>query len=206
MSAGTVFIDPGHGGSDPGAVSRGVREKDIALATAERIGHFVRLLSCNEFDEPRIFTEFSRETDVYVGIDSRALLACRAKAGLFLSIHCNASLNILAQGCEVLVSQTGAFQAKSNLVASEMCARLGAIGLKNRGVHPDKKPWIRYNSLGVLRGTCWHMPGLLLELGFLSNTHDRLLLSDPGSLEVIAIQIAAGVCDAFKVEPRLELI
>lgn len=79
----TVVIDPGHGGRDPGALGRKGKEKNINLNVALKLG---KLIQDNCKDVHIIYT---RQKDVFVGLDRRAQIANNAKADLFISIHTN---------------------------------------------------------------------------------------------------------------------
>ncbi|MCE3226323.1 MAG: N-acetylmuramoyl-L-alanine amidase [Bacteroidetes bacterium] len=80
-----IVIDPGHGGKDPGCNGVTHKEKDVSLAVALKLG---KLIEENMKDVKVIFT---RTTDVFVELEDRAQIANKAKADLFLSIHCNAA-------------------------------------------------------------------------------------------------------------------
>jgi len=90
----TVVIDPGHGGSDPGAVGSSSKEKEINLAVALKVGN---LISANHKDVKVVYT---RNTDRFVGLDDRANIANKNKADLFISIHTNAVKNTAIRGAE----------------------------------------------------------------------------------------------------------
>jgi N-acetylmuramoyl-L-alanine amidase len=80
-----IVIDPGHGGKDPGAVSpKGLKEKDIALAIAKKLKKQIK-------KRMKIKVVMTREKDIFIPLSERALIANKAKADLFISIHCNAS-------------------------------------------------------------------------------------------------------------------
>lgn len=78
-----VVIDPGHGGKDPGAINKGIREKDVVLGVGLKLG---KLLNENFSDVKVIFT---RNTDVFVPLIDRSRIANKNKADLFISIHAN---------------------------------------------------------------------------------------------------------------------
>lgn len=80
-----IVIDPGHGGKDPGCSGASHKEKDISLAVALKLG---KLIEENLKDVKVIYT---RTTDVFVELEDRAQIANKAKADLFISIHCNAA-------------------------------------------------------------------------------------------------------------------
>jgi N-acetylmuramoyl-L-alanine amidase len=80
-----VVIDAGHGGSDPGAVGRFAKEKDINLAVALGLGKMIE----EHFSDVKV--HFTRTTDVAVDLWRRPRMANQLKADLFVSIHCNSS-------------------------------------------------------------------------------------------------------------------
>lgn len=81
----TVVIDPGHGGKDPGCHGTKYKEKDVALAVALKLGNYIEE---NMKDVKVIYT---RKTDMFVELQERAEIANRAKADLFICIHCNSA-------------------------------------------------------------------------------------------------------------------
>lgn len=96
----TVVIDAGHGGKDPGNLGTGrykAREKEIALDVALRVGSYI------EKQFPEIEVIYTRKTDVFIGLNERADIANKAKADLFLSIHCNAFPKVTSNGVETFV-------------------------------------------------------------------------------------------------------
>ena len=172
----TICIDPGHGGKDPGACAGDVREKDIALYTAFKIGTLLA-------DYELIYTRF---TDVYVSLSKRARIANAAEADLFVSIHCNSAPNSSANGMEVYVHTSRG--ADSTRAAHAIYDRLlPASGLKGRGV--------KANNYAVLRETS--MPAVLVELGFISSPGDRAKLTNFAWQDDAAKAIADGIVEAI---------
>ena len=93
----TVVIDAGHGGKDPGAMAHGYKEKDIALAVALKTGSKIKA------NHPNIRVLYTRDRDVFVGLQARSDFANRHKASLFISIHLNSSTSGSAYGTETYV-------------------------------------------------------------------------------------------------------
>jgi N-acetylmuramoyl-L-alanine amidase len=81
----TVVIDAGHGGKDPGCHGNKYKEKDIALAVALKLGGYI------EENMKDVKVVYTRKTDVFVDLQERAEIANRAKADLFICIHCNSA-------------------------------------------------------------------------------------------------------------------
>jgi len=79
-----VVIDAGHGGHDPGTVWGSIREKDINLDVAVRLGAMIKAAY------PNVKVIFTRDKDVYIPLDERSNIANKNKADLFISIHVNA--------------------------------------------------------------------------------------------------------------------
>jgi N-acetylmuramoyl-L-alanine amidase len=79
----TVVIDPGHGGKDPGNRGNGYYEKKIALSIALKTGAILKR-------QKGINVVYTRTRDVFIPLDKRADIANKAKADLFVSIHCDA--------------------------------------------------------------------------------------------------------------------
>lgn len=105
----TVVIDAGHGGKDPGAMRQGYKEKDITLSVALKLGQMIR----NNHPEVRVL--YTRERDVFVGLQARADFANKHKASLMISVHVN-SASASARGTETFV--LGLDKHQSNLAVA----------------------------------------------------------------------------------------
>lgn len=171
-----IYIDPGHGGHDPGAVGfDGLKESDVALDISLRVADKLRLFEA----EPVL----SRTDDTYVGLGRRASEANIIDAILFVCIHCNAFTDPQANGAEVLVYSRA---SKAVPIAEGILERLVELGLRNRGV--KERP-----RLTVLNRT--RMPAVLVETAFISckSDPDRTLLRTEEGREKIAEAIVMGI-------------
>ena len=99
-----IVIDAGHGGEAyPGAVYGGVKEKDINLAVALKLGALI------EKELPNAKVVYTRKTDTALGqslnedLSARANIANKAEGDLFISIHANAAKNTSVKGAETLI-------------------------------------------------------------------------------------------------------
>ncbi len=97
----TVVIDAGHGGRDPGAVGAKSLEKDIALAIALKLGHYIETLI------PDVEIIYTRKTDEFVQLKERAEIANRNKADLMISIHANSVKTSTVYGTSTYVMGLG---------------------------------------------------------------------------------------------------
>ncbi|MCQ2166096.1 MAG: N-acetylmuramoyl-L-alanine amidase [Bacteroidales bacterium] len=95
-----VVIDPGHGGKDPGAVSRDRKtyEKNIALSIAKKLGEKIK---AGYSDSVKVF--YTRETDVFIPLQQRADIANAKHADLFISVHIDACRSASVSGHSVHV-------------------------------------------------------------------------------------------------------
>jgi N-acetylmuramoyl-L-alanine amidase len=106
-----VVIDPGHGGHDNGSIGPGgLHEKDLVLDVAKRLGELLRA-------QPGVRVIFTRTTDEFLALEERSAIANRAHAGIFVSIHGNASPYAPAEGIETYY--LGYSDASRDLVVAE---------------------------------------------------------------------------------------
>ena len=92
-----IVLDPGHGGSETGAIAPGgTNEKDVTLAIAKILKRFIE-------DQLGIRVFLTRDGDSTVSLEERAALANNRKADLFVSLHCNASWSKEAHGSETFI-------------------------------------------------------------------------------------------------------
>ena len=113
MGAFTVVIDAGHGGDDPGALGRSSREKTLNLNVALQLGSLI-----NEA-YPDVNVIYTRSTDVFIPLRTRADIANKNKADLFISIHTNASDNHSAKGAETFILGTDRMEDNLDIAMRE---------------------------------------------------------------------------------------
>jgi N-acetylmuramoyl-L-alanine amidase len=195
-SLAPVVLDAGHGGSDTGAIGpRGVREKDITLDLARRLG--------KRLQEMKIETVLTRGDDLALSLTERTDSARRAGGALFVSLHLNASGNPKSRGVETyMLTAPGfpstadgskpeppcvgnAFDAPSGVLAfSVHQALLAGMQTEDRGV--------RHARFAVLKtAPC---PAILVEAGFLSNPSEAALLASPEYRTRLVDALADGIC------------
>lgn len=170
-----IFIDPGHGGSDSGAVSNGLIEKDINLIVAKEVK---RLL-----EEQNVKVLMSREGDTYPSLDERASKANSFKADYFISIHHNAGGG---NGYEIIHSVS---EGKGKELSEKIGSEFESIGQTKRRIY------FRTNSNGkdyfaVIRQT--NMPAIITEFAFLDSS-DKDIIDTKEKLLKEAKGIANGI-------------
>lgn len=178
----TICIDPGHGGSDPGAQNHsvGVNECQVTLDIALKLARILKSQGWN--------VVLTRTTDVdltWAGSSAKQELGARAKvandigADLFVSIHANASVNSDINGTSIHWYKATDYKLAQSLESGVM----SATGRTNRGLVK--------NRFYVLAHT--QMPAVLIETAFLTNPTEGKLLADPDFRDRIARGIASGL-------------
>lgn len=172
-----VFIDPGHGGNDSGAVGvNNILEKDINLQVAKKVE---KLLKNQGLD-----IKLSRDSDKTLSLNTRTNMANVWKADCFISIHCN-SFNQKALGVETFSTN----QNTSNLAkyVHEHVLNTKAYNA-NRG--------LKFAGFYVIKHTT--MRACLIELGFIDNINDIKILTQ--NQDDLALGIAKGICKYLNIE------
>lgn len=178
-----IVGDPGHGGSDPGAIGNGLKEKDITLDISKRVAR--KLEAKYEVD-----VKLTRTSDKAVSLQARTDFANRLKAAAFLSVHINAGGGT---GFESYVME-GALSTSAGLlqtnVHKHMAPVLKKYGLKDRGRKKDSQS--RVKRLHVLRAT--KMKACLVEVGFI-DTKDAELLKSSVFRDAVAGALAEALAE-----------
>ncbi|MCG0275977.1 MAG: N-acetylmuramoyl-L-alanine amidase family protein [Thermosediminibacteraceae bacterium] len=172
-----IVVDPGHGGTDPGAIYSGIKEKDLNLDIALRLR---RLL-----EEKGARVVMTRESDIYVDLYTRAGIANEVGADLFVSIHNNSSTNPSTSGTMTLYYPTPEKEAFAKILQK---AVVETVGLPNLGI-------VQRPNLVVTRET--KMPSALVECAFMSNGKDLALLQTESFRQKVAEGILKGILNYF---------
>jgi len=182
-----IVIDPGHGGSDAGAIGpTGVTEKSVALAVSLKAQN---LLTADGYK-----VIMTRTTDIDVaapGVPDTTELQARVNkappnASLFISVHCNAFSNGTANGMETYHAPNAVKGSRLARLLNEELERLG--GLSNRGVKAARFYVMTHSQC----------PASLIELGFITNHREEKLLASNDYQQKLAQAITNAVNRYFK--------
>ena len=173
----SIMLDAGHGGTDPGAVYNGRREKDDTLRLVLAIGQILQ--------NRGVDVEYTRTTDIYETPFQKAMEANEAGVDYFVSIHRNSfEQDNIVSGVESLVYDLSGIKYR---MAENINANLETVGFVNLGV--KARP-----NLVVLKRT--KMPAVLVEVGFLNSNTDNQLYDE--NFDDIALAIADGILETLE--------
>ena len=220
FKVGAIIVDAGHGGKDPGALKTykvngknvTIQEKDINLKVAKLLGERLR----TAYPDKKIV--LTRSTDVFLTLQERTEIANNVKvkeneAVLFISVHVNSSLNKTSSGYEVWYLSPGyrrtvldksaagddkaLFEILNSLAEEEyttesiMIAKFIMDGLQSQIGDQSKARGIKAEEWFVVKNS--NMPSVLIELGFVSNEKEALLLNNDTYLKKAALGIYNGI-------------
>ncbi len=215
-----IIIDPGHGGKDPGTSdASGFYEKEVSLGVAKYVYLYLRKYY------PEIRLLLTRKNDIFIELEDRSkqanTLLRDTRDSIFVSLHCNASLNEKASGFEIYyLSQTPSTeQAREtalienkflsphpnkvvNAIQSQMLSSVtqrrskklaeAIEGEYGKGVEGSISPrGVKKADFSVLRGSL--MPAVLIEMGYLTNLDESKYLKDKTFQKKIARSIIKGI-------------
>jgi len=218
LGVGRIVIEPGHGGKDPGAIGRkGTQEKGVVLDVSKRLQKLID-------NNTELEVVLTRESDIYVPVETRPILANQKRADLFISIHANANPKKSYSGIatfylnfpsDASVMEVAAMEnATSTKNISEMNNILREIlredKLKESRELANKiqsslvghlsKNYKNVTDLGVKGGPFWvliggDMPSILVEISHLSNSREENHLRTPEYRQKIAQAIYQGILE-----------
>lgn len=220
FKVGAILIDAGHGGKDPGALKTykingknvTIQEKDITLKVSKMLAERLKAA----YPGKQII--LTRNSDKFLSLGERTDIANGVKVGeneavLFISVHVNSSLNKTSSGYEVWYLSPGyrrnvldksAVDGDPNLfpilnsmleeeytTESIMIAKFIMDGLQAQIGKESTARGIKAEEWFVVRNS--NMPSVLIELGFISNEKEALLLNDDRYLKKATLGIYNGI-------------
>jgi len=215
LGIGTIVIDPGHGGKDPGALGYGLKEKDIVLKTGRKLAEHLR----SKLNATVILT---REDDTFLPLEERTAIANTNAADLFISLHLNAHPSPDIRGFETyflnLTANAEAMRvaARENATSTHQLSDLQDILsdiMKNAKINESSRlaeqvhtsigsglaeSQYQLKDMGVQQAPFYvligaEMPAILIEMAFISNPDDAKLLADDTFIATLTEQIAGGI-------------
>ena len=181
-----IYIDPGHGGIDPGATYKDIYEKDINLSIAlklkkelENNGAIVYLTRYDDIDLS-ISTNNHKKSD----LNNRVRAINNSNADLFISIHLN-SYGTSWHGVQIFYDD--------NNSTNEVLASIMDKNIKNLN---GNRTYKKKNNLYLLKNI--KIPGILVEVGFLSNENKRYLLTNSKYQEKVSKSLCNGINEYLK--------
>lgn len=174
-----LWIDPGHGGKDPGASGNGLVEKELTLKIAMKIRSYLT----KHFSGVDI--AITRTSDETVPLSDRTKAANNWGADYLMSIHINAGGG---QGYESFIYNGGVSQKTKDVRSAIHKEMVAADLFFDRGQKTANLHMCRESK----------MPASLHEFGFIDNKHDASLLKNDSFLDEIAATMAEGFAKAYK--------
>lgn len=185
-----IVIDPGHGGSDSGAIGpTGVMEKSITL----RVGNELRRLLTQEgatvymtrSTDKEVSPKRSKATDIEE-LQARCDVANQKNADIFVSIHMDSFTNDAAKGTTGYYYSLG--NKRSRILADKIRAGvIDQLGTQSRGTQSSNFYVVKHTD----------MPATLVELAFISNKTEEQLMNSEDGIKKAAQGIADGIADYF---------
>ena len=177
-----LYLDPGHGGSDAGAVGNGIMEKNVALSIAVLIRDILE----SEYQD--VSVRMSRTGDTFLSLSQRTKEANAWGAHYFMSIHINSGGGT---GFETFVYR-GSGKPVTTYQSYIHDEILKVIGLRDRGK--------KQANFHVIRES--RMPAILTESGFIDSASDSAKMKDPNWIHDVARAHVVGLEKAFSLKKK----
>jgi len=183
-----IYIDPGHGGVDPGAYYKDIYEEDINLKislklrkTLEELGAIVYLTRDDDYDLSTPKSSLRKRSD----LSNRAKTINNSNADIYLSIHLNASTSASWKGAQAFYDD---INPKNKELAFKFQEYFNKYLNSKRSAKEIKELYM-YKKINI--------PGLLLEVGFISNPNERYILNKNWYQEKIVKVISDCLVDVL---------
>ena len=183
----TIYIDPGHGGKDGGTTYKNIYEKDINLIMSKKIEKYLvakgaEVYLTRETDKDLSTTTVGRKRS---DLTNRARLINKSNANMYISIHLNYISNSKWQGLQIFYNNKN---KENEIIANKLTSYLKET---TSNIREPKKENIYYMYKQIT------VPGVLIELGFLSNPNDRYRLTREEYQDKLAESIANSIENYF---------
>lgn len=180
----TIYLDPGHGGADPGTIYKDIHEAPINLILAqklqkklENLGATVYLTRTGDYDLSVPYAENRKRSD----LSRRGNIINRSNCDLYLSIHLNSGSSPSWKGAQVFYDD---INSENEKIAKIMQEEVGKALYSNKKYKLTSEMYLHKRI---------ERPGVLIEVGFLSNPNERYLLQQDDYQEKATDAILAGV-------------
>lgn len=180
----TIYLDPGHGGVDGGATYKDIMEKDINLeicyelmSELENKGATVYMTRYDDYDLSVNGASFRKRSDLY----NRVKIINESNADIYLSIHLNSLESSKWSGVQIFYDD---INDNNKIIAQTIQDSFDS----KRNISIIKNKYM-YNKIKV--------PGVLVELGFLSNSRDRNILIDKKKRLKLINNVVDGIINYF---------
>ena len=182
-----IYIDPGHGGIDPGATYKDMKESDINLEISknlkeelEKNGAIVYLTRNDDYDLSKNNTQNHKKSDLI----NRAKIINESECEMFISIHLNSDPSPTWNGTQIFYTEKNEKNKKiAEIIQKKMNTKRKIKELKNM-----------YLFDRITK------PGILIEVGFISNPNDRYKLKNNDYQNEISKSITKGIIEYFKIK------
>ncbi len=185
QSSVKIFLDPGHGGSDPGGSGYGLREKDVVLDIALK----TEKVLTTKYQGVEV--ELSRRNDTFIELTERANHANRWGAHYFVSLHNNA-FNGSTRGFETFIHNGNVSQETRNRQQDIHSYLSGRLNVPDRGQ--------KTANFSVLRNT--NMPAILIEYLFIDNFTENALLKNENYRQQLAQYTADAIAQSYNLKRK----
>lgn len=182
-----IYIDAGHGGKDPGAIYKEIKEKDINLNYSKKIGEYLESYGAvvyyiRDDDYDLSITDKRRKKS---DLSNRVKLINESKCDMYLSIHMNSEKTGLWYGPQVFYNS---INKNNKLLAEKVQKKLKKQKLSSRKIALINNAYM-YNKIRI--------PGILIEVGFLSNSVDRNKVLNEEYASEFSKAISVGIIQYF---------
>jgi N-acetylmuramoyl-L-alanine amidase len=187
-----LVLDPGHGGGEPGVHAEGLSEAETVLSVALEVQQQLKAQGVD--------VALTRVDNSALALSQRAALANVSGARAFVSLHLNHSASPYAKGARIFIAKPG-FSALSkddplrwNSAAASRAEEAKALALalaKTLTISQSQKVSVQSLNMGIFKGLS--LPGVAVELGFLSHAETLKNFKEPDYRKMVASRLVAGI-------------